>query len=316
MTIEELTKALQVMRAGMKGAGSLVLALDDDVAATSVTRSGETWTIDLASTVLAALQDPNGDAFEGAALALAHATMHTLGAGPGFVRPEEQFLEEAIVELLAIAHLPEFLEALGAPGAVLEPLLVLGEYDLELARPVAAAASVERLARLLVWLSNLEDADDDDGWWQAVVGLAGVLLPLAGDARFSMLATAGAAKADPAADAEEDTAETLEEYLRGYLRQLRPSDTGFAALDGALDFAAFGEKPTGMTRTAPAREDWQRDLAELEGVVMEPMPGRERLEAALERAGEAEPEIAAAVDRSLDARVHLWAARNAANPSE
>jgi hypothetical protein len=248
-----------------------------------------------------------------ATLALAHQLVHSIGSGPGFLALEEQLLEEAIAELLAQLYLSPITEAFG--GEAFEPDYLFRPLDegndLELERPTAAAVSVERFARLAVWLEQLDDqaldADDIEG---AALKWAIRMKMVPAAERFEVLGLSAAAIEDgPEVDPDELQAAGMfmAAHFRRYMGQLKRSSSGFAAFDVASAAAWGDDRPAfSPTPASSSSEAWRQPLVDAQAVILQPSANDKQIAQALDLVG---GHLEAPVRRSLDARGLLWGAR-------
>ena len=143
-----------------------------------------------------------------------------------------------------------------------EPLLSLvGPGEVALARPVAAAVSVERLCRWAAWLASAGKPAELEA---AVYGWACRLKALDGDRLEEMARESLARKTPAGVEPVGDANATMLDYLRGYMRQVQPGRYGARALDAALAHAvscaagkpeplAAGERPAWRTAREKSR---------------------------------------------------------------
>lgn len=240
--------------------------------------------------------------------AVAHQVAHAIGSGPAFFDLEDQLLEEAIAEIIAQSYLEAFGRAFGVELGEPPLLFQVVDGDLEVAHPTAANVSVERFARVAAWLEGCDGTSDPEDFEDAALAWAIKLKSTPADKRFSELA---AAAADLGGDDEDGAAaEFLEGYLRGYMKQLRRSRTGFDGLRYALDRAWLDESDPPAERPLES-QGWRAELEQAERVTLLPKPPKGAIANIL--LAPASPEVAAVVRRSLDARHLLWSARSAAS---
>lgn len=259
----------------------------------------------IAADIAEALGNPDGDGFDDAVLAVAHGIAHSMGKGPAFPAIEEQILEEALAEVLAHEIAPALAEALGGDIDADDLLDDAGD-DVVLARPAAAAVAVERFARLAAWLDEADDAEDADF---AALTWAVDLKGRDAAARFAALAQAALDLAGDAEKGPDDAAQTMAEYLRGYMRQLgRSAFLSTEALDAALDHAV-GVDPDAVGKATAEPEAWFTALAGVEAVTLNLASDRRAVWDALGTADKVDPDVTAAAHRSVDARYYMSTAR-------
>lgn len=251
------------------------------------------------------------DGDEDAIAAIAHQLVHAIGSGPAFLLLEEQLLEEAAVEIIAQCYSSAFLEAFGLEAEDPPTLFLVENGDVEVERPTAANIAVERFARIAAWLEGLDGDADPDEIEEAALKWAIKIKSMPPANRFPALAVAAAELgADDKSQADEwdFAAAEIEDYLRGYMKQLTRSKTGFDGLEYALRRAWLddAEKPA---KRVPEASEWRDELEAVERVTMLPLPKKGAIEKAL--AVPVSEEVAAVIRRSLDVRSLLWSARNA-----
>ena len=236
--------------------------------------------------------------------AIAHQLVHAIGSGPAFFDLEEQLLEEAIVEIITQCYAQPICAAFGVEVAEPPLLFRAVDGDLEVARPTAANVSVERFGRIAAWIEGCDDSSEPEDLEDAALAWALRLKHIPAAQRFPALAAAAADRGGD--DVDGGAAAFLEEYLRGYLRQLWRSRVGFAGLSYALDRAWLDESERPSERTVDDGEAWRAELEAAERVTLAPRPGRGAIATILN--GPPSPTIAAIVRRSLDARLLYWSA--------
>ena len=242
---------------------------------------------------------------EDAVAAIAHQLVHAIGSGPAFLQLEEQLLEEAAVEIITQCYAGSFLEAFGFEADDAPPLFRIEQGDVEVERPTAASVSVERFARIAAWLEGHDSESEADEIEDAALKWAIKIKSMPAANRFPAIAAAAAALGGD--DEDGDAATWLDDYLRGYMKQLTRSRTGFAGLEYALRRAWLDDAEKPANRIPEARE-WRDELEAVERVTLLPLPKKGALEKAL--ATPVSSEVAVVIRRSLDARALLWSARN------
>lgn len=294
---------------GWTPAGEIKIEIEEDGGhgAPVTPRAG---VLTLSPEVAEALADPEGDGFDAAVQAAAHGMAHLLGEGPAFADLGDQLLEEALAEIIGQGLVADVARELGGEtedlGSIVEP--AASAHDIVVVRPVAALVSVERFMRLAAWLARLEE-EEEDAIEATALRQAAALKPLRPEARRALLAQQAIKRAVADSDEEiaADAGATFAEYLDGYFKQLQPSAHGFAALDAALEHAAYGERMN-PTPQIVEREPWATTQIEAEAVTLDPRSDFRAIEKALDSL---DGDSAEAARRSLDARSLLWSARTA-----
>lgn len=236
--------------------------------------------------------------------ALAHQVVHGIGTGSAFAYLEEQLLEEAATEVIAQCWSPWFLEFFGIVAPPAAVLFGVTSGDVAVARPTAANVSVERFGRIAAWLDELDVDAEAEEIEEAALKWAIKVKSTRGEDRFALLARAAASL--ESTDEDGSASEFLDRYLRGYMKQLTRSQTGFDGLEYALRRAWFDDSVRPVAR-ALDRHGWRVELEAVERVTLHPLPKKGLMPRVLRTP--MPPDVLAAVRRSLDARSLLWSAR-------